>query len=168
MNWTPELREAFLARLLDAIVHLPLLKRLPSELREAFLTRLLDPEKAIAIPNQSMTQKTFLFARRKSSCCDALQLLVRSREGGYVTCGCLTCDRPGYVLRKDLPSLLCEVCGAPMDSSVRFRSGNYGYRCTLCGRAFELFTRLPWWHEHFPPHGIATPSEYEYAANSLT
>jgi hypothetical protein len=105
-----------------------------------------------------MASKLRLYSRELSSCCNARQLIVRSREGGFVTKNCCVCEEPRYVSLQELPLLQCEACGAPIKTGVRF--GNYYCKCTLCGDDFELYTRLPWWHEHFDHHGIATPDEY--------
>ena len=103
--------------------------------------------------------KLYLNANRPSFCCRAPQLLVRSRQGGFVTCNCSKCGRPNYVGREQLPAIRCEKCGTAMESGKQW--SNYCYKCGRCGHSFELWTRLPWWHEHFARHGIATPDEFD-------
>ena len=41
-----------------------------------------------------MSEKLLIHAKRQSTCCRANQLLVRSREGGFVTQNCEVCATP--------------------------------------------------------------------------
>jgi hypothetical protein len=104
-----------------------------------------------------MDRKLQIFVQRRSSCCGERQMLVQSRPGGFITKNCCGCGKPSYVGLHELPELPCRKCGTPMSSSMRFN--NYSFACTDCGSNFQLYTRLPWWHQRFPYSGIATPDE---------
>ena len=53
----------------------------------------------------------FLYSEGLSDCCNSRMLLVRSREGGFVSRNCLRCGKPDYVGQHHLPDLDCDFCG---------------------------------------------------------
>ncbi len=80
-----------------------------------------------------------------SYCHQALQVLVRSKKGGFITKNCLTCNVPRRVLLSDLPRMTCENCCAIMRNG--YRGKNYCSSCRACGFEFEWWSRLPWYFE---------------------
>jgi hypothetical protein len=80
-----------------------------------------------------------------SYCHQAPQLLVRSKEGGFITKNCLICNVPRHVLLCELPRRLCQKCGTPMRNA--YIGKNYCCRCLFCGFEFEWWTCLPWYFE---------------------
>ena len=101
-----------------------------------------------------MKAARFLYANASSDCCRAKALLVRSRQGGFVSRNCLRCGKSGYVGVHQLPDLQCEFCNTPL--GVRKVDGtNYFYVCGECGRKWELASVLPDWSELFEYWGLA-------------
>ncbi len=92
---------------------------------------------------------------RKSSCCNASQLLVQSREGGFVSKNCTECGKSRRVRLDELPEVQCDSCGVQMHKTTRLK--NYAYVCPQCEDFFSLWSRIPYWSECFPVCGLATP-----------
>ena len=69
----------------------------------------------------------FLCSEGLSDCCNSRMLLVRSREGGFVSRNCLRCGKPDYVGQHHLPDLDCDFCGTRL--GVRTIESNYFYLC---------------------------------------
>lgn len=105
-----------------------------------------------------MRSKRFLYAAVESRCCRAKTLLVRSRQGGFVSRNCLKCGKPDYVNEQQLPSLHCDYCSRAM--VVRKVDGqNYFYVCDNCNRNWQLSEVLPHWDELFEYSGLAVDSD---------
>lgn len=104
-------------------------------------------------------QQTLLFATSQSHCHAAPQLLVQSREGGFITKNCTMCGESRRVGFHELPSLSCD-CGQMMEKKMMLK--NYGYSCGHCSREFELWTRVPYWAHLFGYCGVATPNELQF------
>ena len=96
-----------------------------------------------------------LYSTRRSTCCRAKQQLVRSREGGLVTKGCVACGASSLAGKCDRPELECGKCGSRMGKYMERK--NYAYECVHCGNSFELHTILPSWYVIFPEDGLAAP-----------
>ena len=96
----------------------------------------------------------FLYSEGLSDCCNSRMLLVRSREGGFVSRNCLRCGKPDYVGQHHLPDLDCDFWGTRL--GVRTIESNYFYLCGQCGRRWELPTVRPHWSELFEYSGLAT------------
>lgn len=99
----------------------------------------------------------FIYSNGLSDCHKTKALLVRSREGGFVTRNCLRCGKPGYVGPHHLPNLECEFCGGPL--VVKLLDKNYCYICGKCDRQWELPSLLPHWTELFQYSGLLAPGE---------
>jgi hypothetical protein len=98
-----------------------------------------------------------------SRCCKAQELLVRSRDGGFVTGDCLNCGSTAdYVNLKQIPELDCASClklKRPNTVEPILKEPNYWYRCTACGREWEIPDIVPTWSEAFEYSGLAAPGD---------
>lgn len=94
----------------------------------------------------------------KSRCCGARNVIVLSREGGFVSQNCEVCGRPSYLRLKHVPALRCQECGALMEP-FRNRRYNYAYSCEECGYEVELADLVPPWHEFGPRYGLWIKSD---------
>jgi len=104
-----------------------------------------------------MTEQQVIYGRFLSRCCRARQVIVRSRDGGFVTQGCEQCGKARPIRFDELPDLSCPICLATM--KAEFFNKNYSYRCKTCPRIFQLYMHVPWWNEWFAYDGVATPNE---------
>jgi|SRR5579859_2618092 len=105
-----------------------------------------------------MKTKRFIFSTKPSSCCKAKALLVRSREGGFVSRNCVKCNQKSETVPLDgLPTLQCEFCGKTLKATVENK--NYYYKCGNCNRSWELASVLPDWHDLFPYSGLGAPGD---------
>jgi ssDNA-binding Zn-finger/Zn-ribbon topoisomerase 1 len=87
-----------------------------------------------------------------SPCHKADSIIVRSREGGFVTQNCVVCGKSRPLSRKEVPDLPCRRCGGKT-SQVTNRYKNYAYSCSTCADAFELAALVPWYAEIFGDRG---------------
>lgn len=100
----------------------------------------------------------FIYSETTSRCCQARELLVRSRDGGFVSRNCLKCGVPGYVKKENIPTIDCECCGVQL--KVEELDGrNYFYKCFKCGRTWKLADCLPKWSELFEHFGLPAPGD---------
>ena len=104
-------------------------------------------------------------AVKRSKCCDALQMLVRSRAGGFISQDCLQCGRKSdYVNETDIPDLDCAGCRKfRRERTVEPRkdktTGNYLYECIVCRRKWEIASIVPIWSDTFEYAGLAVPGD---------
>ena len=107
--------------------------------------------------------KRFIVLLTRSKCCDHPELLVRSRDGGFVTRDCLNCGRKAnYVHRNQIPDLDCELCrrtGRLRTVEPILKNRNYWYRCEGCRREWEIAEIVPIWSDAFEYSGIAAPGD---------
>jgi len=94
-----------------------------------------------------------------SNCCQSPSLIVKSREGGFVTQNCLKCEKPRGLPFNQQPDLECGACGKTLEKFKDF-SGNYAYRCNQGGNDFLLADIVPHWSERFDYHGYAIDYKY--------
>lgn len=99
-----------------------------------------------------------LYGPHPSPCCSALRLIVRSREGGFVTQNCLSCGKPYSISLGELPALTCDECGSKLIAFVA-ANHNYAYRCPSCGNRFDLSEVVPPWHERFDEQGFGLDTD---------
>jgi len=110
-----------------------------------------------------LERKWLVLSLTASTCCGAKELLVRSRDGGFVTRDCLNCgSRANYVNPAQIPDLDCVGClvferTATIEPVIKEK--NYWYRCGGCGREWELAGILPDWSEAFEYAGLAAPGD---------
>lgn len=84
-----------------------------------------------------------IFSESKSKCCEARQIILRSREGGYVTQNCSNCGKPSSVSICELPDY-CPKCERAAEKVMIDK--NYGYKCRNCGE-FEVASIVPSWRD---------------------
>lgn len=100
-----------------------------------------------------MNAPRFIKSGRLSQCHNAPSLLVRSREGGFVSQNCLKCGHPNYVSIDQLPKLICEICYGDLKIGTN-RERNYEYSCPKCERKWVLADKLPHWSDLFAYCGL--------------
>jgi hypothetical protein len=101
-----------------------------------------------------------LNGKRPSQCCSLPTILVRSRDGGWITQNCSDpkCGKPYKIFTPEMPDLRCNQCGSQLTALIRH---NYFYRCDRCDLEWELAPLLPDWHELFEYHGFGLASDRE-------
>jgi DNA-directed RNA polymerase subunit RPC12/RpoP len=104
-----------------------------------------------------MAKKLVLHSRSTSPCCHAVNVLVRSRPGGFITQNCTACGKPQPLKLDELPELRCKECQVALGRFENVRK-NYSYKCISCQREWELANLVPAWHERFKYHGFAIPN----------
>src|SRR5439155_239541 len=78
----------------------------------------------------------FLYNTAESECCKSKSLLVRSRQGGFISQNCLHCGKSGYVRPNHLPEVECDFCGVSLGVR-KLDDTNYSYLCGQCGRHWD-------------------------------
>jgi len=106
----------------------------------------------------SMKASRFLYSIGETECCNSRALLVRSREGGFVSRNCLKCGKSAYVRQEQLPTLDCDYCGTRLETK-RDAYQNYVYYCGKCKHPWKLADNLPHWSELFSYCGLAASGE---------
>src|SRR5882762_7013396 len=101
-----------------------------------------------------MKTTRFLYGKEASKCCKAKTLLVRSRDGGFISQNCLRCGTPAYVAQEKLPDIDCDFCNTRL-TVKKLDGSNYHYKCEGCSRAWKLADNLPNWSELFSYSGLA-------------
>jgi hypothetical protein len=99
---------------------------------------------------------TQLLLGTTSRCCSAPNIIVRSREGGFITQNCAVCGKPRAIHECELPDLICGNCSKDL-AKARDTYSNYVYRCISCSREWMLATLVPAWQELYSYHGYAIP-----------
>ena len=61
-----------------------------------------------------------------SNCHGVKSIIVRSREGGFVTQNCVQCGKPRAIKKEDLPMWHCIRCGAACEAILN-RNKNYAF-----------------------------------------
>src|ERR1043166_3003788 len=87
-------------------------------------------------------------------------LIVRSREGGFVTQNCVHTGRPRAIHLQELPDIQCAQCHALMEAFTSPETNNYAYRCPKCHRSVELPDIDPHWSERFEYFGYGLDSDF--------
>ncbi len=101
-----------------------------------------------------MEAKRLLYSNVESTCHRVKTLIVRSRQGGYVTRNCLKCGHPDYINETQLPRLSCDRCGDTL--RIAMIEKNYNYTCEQCGIWWRVADQVPHWSDLFGYAGIAT------------
>lgn len=104
-----------------------------------------------------MSNKLVLHSRSTSSCCHAINVLVRSRPGGFVTQNCNACGKPQPLNLPELPELKCKECKVNVGKFINDLK-NYSYKCPSCQKEWQLANLVPAWQEKFKYHGFAIPN----------
>ena len=115
---------------------------------------------------QRVGEKRLILSLTNSKCCRAKELLVRSRDGGFVSRDCLNCGaRATYVRPSQIPDLDCEGClgfNRPGTVEPVVKEQNYWYRCTVCGREWQIADIVPAWSDAFEYSGLAAPGDPDF------
>jgi hypothetical protein len=115
------------------------------------------------LPREIVTKRLIL-ALTRSRCCGDRELLVKSRDGGFVVRDCLNCGtRSDYVHLEEIPDLDCAGClksfARPKTIEPRLKDPDYWYHCTGCGREWKIGDIVPHWSEAFEYAGLAAPGD---------
>jgi len=106
-----------------------------------------------------MKAKLLIYSRRLSKCCNSKELIVLSRDGGFISRDCMKCCEKSYhVHLKDLPEQKCDQCGAAMKAEINWER-NYEYVCKRCHASWVIADRVPKWSERFRYAGLSAPRE---------
>lgn len=81
---------------------------------------------ARSLPLLTFVQKRVIHSLSKSSCCRALQQLVRSREGNFVTQNCIACQQAKTLTRSEIPHVQCPSCPKLLRATLVGK--NYGFQ----------------------------------------
>lgn len=88
------------------------------------------------------------------------KVIVRSRNGGFVSQDCELCGGSRYLPERDLPGLDCRRYARALET---FRDGysNYAYRCPHCRIQVLLADVVPSWQDlRFDYDGLAVESDF--------
>lgn len=95
-----------------------------------------------------------LISTELSPCCGHEAQIVQSRDGGFISRGCLKCGQSHYVNESQLPKLACESCRSAMQIK-KLDGTNYFYACPTCERYHKIAGIVPMWSEVFTYSGLA-------------
>jgi hypothetical protein len=90
-----------------------------------------------------------------SRCCNAEALLVKSREGGYVSKNCTHCNKSGYAQPSDIEPFEC--CGKIWP--VVIINKNYHWQCGVCQTTAMVADYVPKWSDLFPYSPLIAPGD---------
>lgn len=94
-----------------------------------------------------------------SQCCNRPSLIVRSRDGGFVTQNCEKCGKPRKIGLAELPPLICSKCGKHLTPFINVEK-NYAYTCPCCGTQWKLCNLVPDWSENFTEWGLGLETDF--------
>src|SRR5580693_4010752 len=108
-----------------------------------------------------MKAPRLILSLHRSDCCESRMILIRSREGGFVSQNCLRCGKAYRVQDREIPDLDCDSCKWSPKGSVMVKiiDKNYVYECERCRKRWVLAELLPHWSELFPYCGLAAPGD---------
>jgi len=107
-----------------------------------------------------MRSKRFLYSKKPSKCCGYQSLIVKSRDGGFISQNCLQCGKPDFISPENLPELLCDFCESDL-LVTKLDKKNYFYACDKCKRNWKLADIVPHWAELFEKSGLAAHGDYD-------
>lgn len=93
-----------------------------------------------------------------SWCHGARSVVVRSRQGGFVTQNCETCGKPRALKRDEVPALTCQRCQIDLDQFTNAKK-NYAYSCRQCEMVVALPDLVPSWSDLFEYQGYGIESD---------
>ena len=92
--------------------------------------------------------KHIYYGKRTSTCHGKPTVIVKSKQGEYVTANCTKCGDADHVDIEALPDyFFCPVCDKPVERVKRTKSM---FECKRCQIKWELHTIVPEWKELFP------------------
>jgi hypothetical protein len=74
-------------------------------------------------------------------------VIVKSKNGSYVTQNCSQCGTAEPVDVETLPTIYCILCNKPVERVKRTKSV---FECRHCKIKWEFATLVPDWKELFP------------------
>jgi hypothetical protein len=100
----------------------------------------------------------------KSRCCGVDALLVKSRDGGFITKNCTSCEKPDTVRPNEIPDQNCDRCKGGPDGLIGVieKYDGYYYRCERCRDECKISDILPHWSTKFRYWGLAAPGDESY------
>lgn len=104
----------------------------------------------------------YIVALTNSECCNKPQLLVKSRNGGFVSRNCLKCGKSARINGKQMPDLDCEGCAQfrrHRTVAVELMEGDFWYGCEACRRKWQVSEIIPRWEDLFDYNGLAAPGD---------
>jgi hypothetical protein len=105
-------------------------------------------------------QKQVIYSYSRSECCGALQQLVESRPGGFVSQNCEQCrERSNHVRLDEIPEVPCPRCGAMLTVGKTGRYDTYGCKCHVCKCTFKLADILFKWEGQFLRSPLPAPGD---------
>jgi hypothetical protein len=96
-----------------------------------------------------------LVAVIRSRCCGAEALLVKSRDGGFISKNCTSCQKSGYARIADIEPLEC--CGGVWP--VVTINKNYYWKCGICQSSVMVADYVPKWSDLFPYSPLIAPGD---------
>ena len=93
-----------------------------------------------------------------SYCHRTKSIIVRSRQGGFVTQNCVHCGKPRAIKIEELPPWFCELCNMLCERIVNINK-NYAYKCPKCKKEIEVAKLVPHWDDLFDEWGYALEDE---------
>jgi hypothetical protein len=130
--------------------------------RSEILTLVQNGAANAPLPRNVAPDSWLIVSAKPSKCCRAPSMIVRSRSGNFITQDCLQCgqktDYPGL---DEIPDLDCVGCQSTreMTAEPTIIDKNYWYRCTCCGRKWEIGLIVPIWSDIFEYVGLAAPGD---------
>ncbi len=94
-----------------------------------------------------MPPKHIYYSKFPSLCHNASVVIVKSKNGEYVTQNCTKCGNADPLDISGVPTFYCPVCNKPVERVKRTKSL---YDCRHCKIKWELATIVPDWKELFP------------------
>ncbi|PKN99563.1 MAG: hypothetical protein CVU42_07570 [Chloroflexi bacterium HGW-Chloroflexi-4] len=99
-----------------------------------------------------------LLSKSLSSCCHAPQMIVQSRQGGFISQDCEKCGKPSFISENELPDLICKKCKCKLIVGKNYRK-NYIYTCPGCKSEFFVWDLVPNWQKYFDENGLGLFSD---------
>ena len=101
--------------------------------------------------------KKLLLYGTDSKCCRARSIIVKSRDGGFISQNCEECGKPRKITKAELPHLSCVECDQPLSKMVIGK--NYHYCCNECEGTWEVSEIVFEWNDLFDYHGLGLDTD---------
>lgn len=104
-------------------------------------------DQSVEKDNCPVPPKHIYYSKFPSLCHNASVVIVKSKNGEYVTQNCTKCGNADPLDISGVPTFYCPVCNKPVERVKRTKSL---YDCRHCKIKWELATIVPDWKELFP------------------
>lgn len=94
-----------------------------------------------------MPPKHIYYSKYPSPCHNAGMVIVKNKNGPYVSQNCSECGEQQPLDIESLPTFYCPVCDKPVERVKRTKSM---YDCPRCKIKWEWTTIVPAWQELYP------------------